>query len=186
MIGLHDLGPYRHQYRELDNLERTTGRISERIAREVSTLIRASLKRANEESGAYTSEQLEVLTDLLDPEYVRETSDRGYAILMYDMSGPMVVSGMLVNGKNGWELKIVYVDREKKGERASDFVIYLLEEKARSKGAEKLYVEADLFPDTLQFYIRNGFRTMHELRYENEPRLRGQTLEFRVMEKMLR
>ena len=147
MIRPHDLGPYRHHYRELNNLERTTGHLSEQMARDVSAFIEASLKKANEENGTYTSEQLEVLTGLLDPEYVKETSENGYTILMYDMSGPLVASGMLVNEKNGWELKTVYVDTNRQEESVSNFVIYMLEEKAVDKGAEKLHVEADLFPE---------------------------------------
>ena len=186
MIKPHDLGPYRHHYRELNNLEGITGHLTEQMARDVSTLIEASVKRANEESGTYTSEQLEVLTGLLDPEYVKETSENGYTILMYDLSGPLVASGMLVNEKNGWELKNLYVDTNRQGESVSSFVIYMLEEKAVGKGAEKLYVEADLFPDTLQFYRRNGYRELHELRYENEERLRGQNLDFMAMEKTIR
>ena len=205
MINHHDFGSDRYYGTELDNLESITERISERGARNVSRLIETSLRRANEESGTYTSKQLQVLTGLLDPGYVREISNRGYTVLMAEKSvlissetlinarstegiemlsqlATPIALGMLVNDVHvGWELKTLYVDPDKQGKGIGSKILGMLEEKARSIGVEKLYGEAALFPATQQLYERRGYELKNNVSYDVD----GQDLAFRVTEKRL-
>lgn len=181
MINSYDIGSY--HYTELDNLEGITERLSGQRARDVSRLIADSLTRANEENGAYSSRQLNALIALLNPERVRETSDSGYTVLVSE-NQDLIASGMLVNKEYWWEVKTLYVDSERQGQGIGSRVIGMLEEKARDKGAEDLYVEAGSFPATIEFYKSRDYEFI--MPYPQAYRVMGQNLEFTVMEKTLR